>query len=249
MTDHFSLAGRLIVLTGGAGQLGQQWRAGLDGAGAQVVTIDPASDAPDAFRVDVTDKVALDWARRLLQVPDGLVCAAAIDAKPGTPGCGPFEDVPLADWERTVKVNLTGVMLSCQVFGSAMAMAGRGSIVLVSSIYGMRAPDHRRYEGMPGPPFFKPAAYGATKAALLNLTKYLACYWAPKGVRVNAITYGSMRREDYEPSFAAAFTRDVPMGRFAQPGEFDGPLQFLLSDASSYMTGANLVVDGGYTSL
>lgn len=191
---------------------------------------------------DVTNPAILRFFLESWGTPDGLVCAAAIDAKPGTPGCGPFETLPLEDWKRTVDVNLTGVMLSCQVFGSAMAAAGKGSIVLISSIYGLAAPDHRRYEGG----FIKPVAYSATKAGLLGFGRWLAGYWAPKGVRVNCVTFGSMDRDDYALEFRDRFTHDVPMGRFARSGEFNGILDFLLSDASSYCTGANFVVDGGY---
>lgn len=225
---------RKVVLTGASGQLGRQWMEGMPET--QWLPYDIA----DAWNVTSTQML-----RAFLShygTPDGLICAAAIDAKPGTLGCGPFESLPLDDWQRTIDVNLTGVMLSCQVFGSAMAERGKGSIILVSSIYGMSAPDHRRYDGG----FIKPIAYSATKAALYGMARWLAIYWAPKGVRVNCVTFGSMDRDDYSPTFREKFTHDVPMGRFAQPGEFSGVLDFLLSDASSYVTGANFVVDGGY---
>lgn len=225
---------RRVILTGASGQLGQQWMDGLP----QIQWI--ACDEKDG--IDVRNSDQLKALLETYGVPDGLVCAAAIDAKPGTPGCGPFEALSLEDWQQTLDVNLTGVMLCCQVFGTAMAQRRKGSIVLVSSIYGMAGPDQRRYEAG----FVKPIAYSATKAALYGLARWLAVYWGPQGVRVNCVTFGSMDRPDYSSSFREAFTNDVPMGRFAWPGEFAGILEFLLSDASSYVTGANFVVDGGY---
>lgn len=237
----FDIAGKRIVITGGDGQLGTQWFTALESVGALPFIL-------DTYRGDdVTDKNSIEsWARARGYDFDALICAAAIDAKPGTPGCGRPEDVPLEDFTRTIMVNLVGVQNCIQVFGKAMKEAGRGSIILVSSIYGMVAPDHRRYEGMPSE-FWKPAAYSASKAGLLGLTRYWGAYLASYGVRVNAVTFGSMDRDDYDPSFREAFTHDVPMARFAQPGEFDGVMQWLISDASSYVTAANIVVDGGFT--
>lgn len=239
----FDVRGMRIAITGGAGYLGRQWRDSLMNAGGDVHILDFHGDTG---MVDVTKPADL-WRYLTLYPtpPDALICAAAIDAKPNSPECGPFEDVPLVDWQRMVEVNLTGVMISCQVIGAAMATAGRGSIILVSSMYGLVAPDHRRYqEG-----FFKPAAYSATKAGLLGLTRYLAGYWGPRGVRVNAVCFGAMGQPDHDPSFVASMEQAIPLGRLARLGEWNGVIQFLCSDASSYMTGAVLVVDGGYTAL
>src|SRR3990172_8241689 len=233
----FEIKDKLVVITGGAGQLGQQWTKSLKAAGCQVIIID---------KQDGGDVTSPGYMRKALySIPHAVICAAAIDAKPGTPGCGRPEDVPLEDFTKTIMVNLVGVQNTIQVFGKRMMEVGRGSIILVSSIYGMAAPDHRRYMRMPNP-FWKPAAYSASKAGLLGLARYWGAYLAPYGVRCNAVTFGSMDRHDYDASFRDAFTHDVPMGRFAQPGEFDGVLQWLISDASSYVTGANIVVDGGY---
>ena len=265
MTNPFDVGGRIVVLTGGCGQLGQQWTRALVEAGARVFIVDTVDTVLDwhrtagwpvfTFGASVTDPQAMADALTLVVdqfggPPHALVNAAAIDSKPGTPGgMARPEDYSVEEFRRVMDVNVTGVQVCTQVFGAAMAEAGRGSIVNISSIYGNVGVDQRIYEGLrqAGQPFWKPAAYSASKSALLNLTRYWAAYLAPKGVRVNTLSLGSMGRDDYHPSFAETFTAKVPMGRFARPGEFDGALLWLLSDASSYVTGANIVADGGLT--
>lgn len=239
MTNRFDIRGKIILVTGGNGQLGTQWIWALRNAGALAAAI----DLPD---FDVREHSSMLTALDVFGAPDALICAAAIDAKPGTPGCGPPEEVPLDDFTRTIMVNLVGVQNCIQVFAKPMIEQRKGSIILISSLFGSLAPDHRRYEGLPVP-FWKPAAYSASKAGVLGLCRYWAAYLAPFNVRVNAVSPGSMDRDDYHSSFREAFTHDVPMGRFAQPGEFDGVMQWLISDASSYVTGANVFVDGGYS--
>jgi NAD(P)-dependent dehydrogenase (short-subunit alcohol dehydrogenase family) len=145
-------------------------------------------------------------------------------------------------------VNVKGTLLCCQVVGAAMAREGRGSVVNISSIYGLLSPQQDVYEfrRREGESFTKPVAYSVSKSAILNLTRYLATYWAKSGVRVNTLTLAGIANEQ-PPAFVEAYTARVPLGRMAGAGEALGAVVFLASDASSYMTGANLVVDGGWS--
>jgi NAD(P)-dependent dehydrogenase (short-subunit alcohol dehydrogenase family) len=256
--DPFSLADRVAIVTGGAGQLGAEIARGLAGRGAQVAIFDIA-DGEDGgairfFHVDVTDRAALENATEevsgALGVPHVLVNAAAIDSPPDAPASevGPFEDYPAESFDHVMAVNVKGTLLACQVVGSRMAAEGRGSIVNVSSIYGMLSPVQEVYEfrRSEGEPFFKPVAYSVSKSALYNLTRYLATYWARDGVRVNTLTLAGVWNDQPE-EFLAAYTARLPLGRMADVREVVGPVVFLASDASSYVTGANLVADGGWS--
>ncbi len=264
----FSLRDRVIVVTGGAGRLGSAFCKALVARNARVAVFDSLEPGKARARfngigsnsrlrfeqVDVTDnaslQTALDRVRANWGDPQGLVNAAAIDAPPDAPPeeNGPFETYPASSWDRIMAVNVKGVMLSCQVIGAAMAKAGRGAIVNIASTYGVVSPDQSLYDyrRARGETFYKPVAYSASKSALLNLTRYLATYWGRKGVRVNTLTPGGVFAGQ-EKDFLDAYERRVPMGRMARENELDGAVVFLLSDASSYMTGANLVVDGGWT--
>ena len=256
----FSLDGRVAVVTGGLGQLGRQFTTALNAAGARVAVIDrrTAGDGdPDQVlhvAADVTDRAslerALDEVERRLGIPQVLVNNAALDAPPDAPAAanGPFESYPADVWRTVLDVNVTGVFQCCQVFGGRMAASGRGSVINIASIYGLVSPDQRIYEYRRerGEPFFKPAAYSASKSALLNLTRYLATYWAPRNVRVNTLSFAGVFNNQDE-AFLREYTRRVPVGRMAREDEYNGAVLFLASDASSYMTGANMVLDGGYT--
>jgi NAD(P)-dependent dehydrogenase (short-subunit alcohol dehydrogenase family) len=214
------------------------------------------SDALLLLQADVTDRAslghALDAIERRWGAPDVLVNNAALDAPPDAPAAenGPFETYPEDSWDRVMAVNAKGVMLCCQVFGGAMAKAGRGSIINIGSIYGLVSPDQSLYEHrrQGGEAFFKPVAYSASKASLLMLTRYLATYWGGRGVRVNSLTLGGVFNEQH-PDFVTRYAARVPLGRMAAPEDYVGPVLFLASDASRYMTGANMVVDGGWTAL
>jgi NAD(P)-dependent dehydrogenase (short-subunit alcohol dehydrogenase family) len=179
-----------------------------------------------------------------------LVNAAALDTPPNGSAeeNGPFESYPESSWDRVMNVNVKGVLLCCQTIGGEMAAAGRGSIINISSTYGLVSPDQRLYDYRKesGAPFFKPVAYSASKSALFNLTRYMATYWAPNNVRVNTVTFGGVFNGQDE-RFLEAYSAKVPLGRMARPDEYNGAIVFLLSDASSYMTGSNLVIDGGWT--
>jgi NAD(P)-dependent dehydrogenase (short-subunit alcohol dehydrogenase family) len=147
-----------------------------------------------------------------------------------------------------MQVNVKGTLLACQAIGGRMAAAGRGSIVNVSSIYGMLSPVQELYDfrRAAGEMFFKPVAYSVSKSALYNLTRYLATYWARSGVRVNTLTLAGVF-DDQPQEFLDAYTARMPLGRMAEAREVVGPVVFLASDASSYVTGANVVVDGGWS--
>ncbi len=263
----FSIEGKVVLVTGGLGQLGRQYAGAFADRGARVFVLDQPMEASAAaaklgplsgrvtyLPVDVTSRASLVGALEAIEAsagtPEILINNAAIDSPPGSPAGenGPFEDYPEASFDRVMSVNVKGVVLCCQVFGGAMARAGRGSIINISSIYGVVSPDQRIYEyrKKTGPAFFKPVAYSASKSALLNLTRYLATYWADRGVRVNSVTLaGVFNRQD--PEFLAAYCPKVPLGRMAREDEYNGTMLFLASGASSYMTGANVVVDGGFT--
>jgi NAD(P)-dependent dehydrogenase (short-subunit alcohol dehydrogenase family) len=256
----FDIQDKIVVVTGGAGQLGREFGRSLAEAGAYVALLDRVS-APDAERTisiacDVTDRASLEDAMRRIEAewgtPHGLVNAAAIDSPPNAPPeeNGPFETYPLASWERIMAVNVTGTFLCCQVFGGAMAARGSGSIINVASIYGMVSPDQALYQYRRdrGEVFYKPVAYSASKSAIYNLSRYLAVYWGARSVRVNTVTFGGVANNQ-DPAFLAGYHAKVPLKRMANKQEYSGVVQFLLSDASSYMTGSNVVVDGGFTAL
>lgn len=247
MSDLFSLEGRLAVVTGGAGQLGAEIVRGLEDAGARVAIFDVAADR---FRVDVTDRAALEAAVDEVGTPHVLVNAAALDSPPDAPAeeVGPVESYPEASFDQVMDVNVKGTFLCCQVIGARMAAEGRGSIVNISSVYGMVSPVQDLYEfrRRGGEEFYKPVAYSVSKSALYNLTRYLATYWAKSGVRVNTLTLAGVWN-DQPQEFVAEYVKRMPIGRMADAREVVGPVVFLASDASSYVTGANLVADGGWT--
>lgn len=268
MSDQlFDLSGRVAVVTGGLGQLGRQFTAALAERGADVAILDLRQDDDlvasrfaglrgrvISLAANLTRRSAIEAAlarvEAALGVPQILVNNAALDSPPDAPAAenGPFEHYPEASWDRVMEVNAKGVFLTCQVIGGRMAEAGRGSVINVSSIYGLVSPDQRIYiyRAAGGAPFYKPVAYSASKAALLNLTRYLATYWAPRGVRVNTVTFAGVFNNQDE-QFLEGYLPKVPLGRMAREDEYNGAIVFLASDASSYMTGANMVLDGGWT--
>ncbi len=267
--DMFSVSGKVVVITGGLGQLGRRYALSLAKADARVALWDldadkgplPASlDAPElqdrimVVDCDVTDKISVEKALSKVEAewgtPHGLVNNAALDSPPDSPAGenGPFEEYPEESWKRVMDVNVNGVFFCCQVVGASMAQAGRGSIINVSSTYGMVSPDQNLYEyrRQRGETFFKPAAYSASKSALLNFTRYLATYWGGKGVRVNTLVLGGVFNNQ-DDEFLKRYAAKTPLGRMAGQDEYNGAVRFLLSDASSYMTGSQMVLDGGWT--
>lgn len=267
--DLFSVKDKVVIVTGGLGQLGRQFSLALADRGAKVAIFDIQVDEQrvakrfagrrhDENRIfvqaDITQRRSIEDGVGLVTakwgVPHALINNAALDAPPNAPAeeNGPFERYPERSWDTVFEVGVKGAFLCCQVIGGQMAEAGRGSIINIGSIYGLVAPDQRIYEYRctGGTPFFKPAAYSASKSALLNLTRYLAVYWAANNVRVNTLTLGGVFNNQ-DTQFLANYAARVPLGRMAREDEYNGAITFLISDASSYMTGANLIVDGGWT--
>lgn len=271
-SSRYDLTGRTALVTGAGGLLGKQHVAALSEAGARVIVTDvglaQAEAAIAALKQSASsaDLIALEinvtsldsvraaneqLARRGISV-DILVNNAAIDPKvtsaPGVMHSSRFEAFPVPQWQTEIAVGLTGAMLCAQVFGSAMASRGCGVILNIASDLGVIAPDQRLYrqpqvtreEEQP----VKPVTYSVIKHGLIGLTKYLATYWADRGVRVNAISPGGVFNNQ-DPAFVERLTRLIPMGRMADVEEYRAAVQFLCSDASSYMTGQNLVMDGG----
>lgn len=264
----FDLSGEIGVVTGALGNLGPIWVETLLGAGANVLALDqagapPSTDfqgiqnrfGPDRLALafaDVCNRTelnkALDLCRRHFGNPTILVNNAGIDTPPAT-GAKRYrlEEIPLEVNLRILEVNTAGLLLVSQVFSAAMVAQHRGSIINIGSLYASVSPDARLYDHISGdPPFFKPPAYGASKAAVINLTKYLAAHLAPYGVRVNALSPGGVLGGQ-DPEFKRKFCERVPMKRMATADDLRGPLLFLASSASAYVTGINLKVDGGFT--
>jgi len=264
----FSLDGKVAIVTGAAGLLGRQHCEALLKAGATVVAADIDNRSSDELAVelrskfsagcigcdvDITDPGSVSALRDAVLSRydriDILVNNAAIDDvfRDTAPQPEGFEDYPLARWQRLVDVNLTGTYLCCQVIGSEMARRRAGSIINVASTYGLVAPDQNVYRKPDGAQsFYKGPAYPATKAAVVGLTRYLAAYWGNLGVRVNCLCPGGVKNRQPE-FFVDNYSARTPLGRMAQPDDFQGAIVFLASDESRYMTGANLVVDGGWT--
>lgn len=269
----FDLQGKVAVVTGGAGLLGTEFCRTLAQAGAQVVVADLDLASGETLAASLTQDglVALpvpvdvsqpESVHRMVAATlqafgrfDILVNSAALDPKfdPGhlPAGGGPsaggaFEDFPLDAWNQALAVNLTGVFLCCQAAIRPMLAQGGGVIVNIASIYGLVGPDQRIYQRPGQDPQYKPVYYTVTKAGLIGLTRYLAAYYAGKNIRVNALTPGGVYN-GHDETFVQAYSSRAVLGRMARKDELNGALLFLVSEASSYMTGANLVVDGGWT--
>lgn len=268
---YFDLTGKVAVVTGGAGLLGPEHTAALAEAGASVAVTDVDGAAAEriagelvarygaarivAFAMDVTDPTSIrSVLDELVERYGGvhiLINNAAVDPKvkagAGIVETSRFENFPIDQWHFQLNVGLTGAVLCCQSFGSWMAQHGGGVILNIASDLSVFAPDQRIYR-RPGMPEdqqpVKPVTYSVIKTALIGLTRYLATYWADQGVRVNALSPGGVYVNQPQ-DFVERLTNLIPMGRMAQRDEYRGAVQFLCSSASSYMTGQNVIMDGG----
>jgi NAD(P)-dependent dehydrogenase (short-subunit alcohol dehydrogenase family) len=265
--DRFSVEDQIAVVTGACGKLGPIWIEALVCAGARVAALElPGAPASSAFRAleqrapgqihrfdcDITNRQSIEDAAAAVGTRLGgaaiLVNNAGVDQPPDSAGArSRIEDLQIEQFRRMVDVNLMGTFQVTQVFGSAMAKRRNGSIINIGSLYASVSPDQRFYDHLAGDlPFLKSPAYGASKAAVVNMTKYFSTLWGAHGVRVNTLSPGGVIGGQDE-EFKKKYGSRVPLGRMAQPDDLKGPLVFLASAASSYVTGHELRVDGGFT--
>jgi NAD(P)-dependent dehydrogenase (short-subunit alcohol dehydrogenase family) len=267
--NYFDLTHKTAIVTGACGLIGQKHCEALAEAGANVIVADLNLDKARevalglpgaehlALAVDVTSPESLAAARDAILARfshiDVLVNNAAINDMFENPAMAAdlskFENFPLATFRQVLEVNVTGLFLAAQVFGTPMAEQGSGSIINVASTYGLVGPDQSIYRNEAGEQtFYKSPSYPTTKGAVVNFTRYLAAYWGAKGVRVNTLSPGGVENSQ-DAFFIKQYSAKTPLGRMAAPTDYQGAVVFLASEASAYMTGANLVVDGGWTAI
>lgn len=270
---QFDLTDKNIVLTGGAGFLGVHFAAAVAEMGGLPIILDLNQQDIDQaiaylrksnFRaegliLDITNPAQIIQTIDLIverhQTIDVLINAAAFAMKSllsgGEDFFASFEDYRLDLWEVSLHVNLTGTFLVTQAIGRVMKRNKKGVVINIASDAGVISPDHRIYEAdnrfdYPGVPFNTPLAYSVSKAGIIAMTRYLATYWAKDGIRVNSLTPAGTYK-NHDAKFVEQLSYRIPLGRMAFPEEYKGPIVFLASDASSFMTGGNLIVDGGRT--
>ncbi len=259
----FNLKNKNIIITGSAGRLGSQFATTLSEAGANVILVDidekknyqleqklkkKYKTRAKSYALDITQpteiiKFKKEFFKEFSNVY-GLINNAHVNFPPKTADFN-LENYPVEIWQKYLDVHLTATFLMCREFGSIMAKKQNGSIVNISSIYGLVGPDQRIYGTSK---LNSPPSYSAVKAGVVNLTRYFASYWVGKNVRVNTLTPGGVGDDTYQSSqFIKNYSSRTMLGRMAKNNDFNGAMLFLMSDASSYMTGANLIVDGGWT--
>lgn len=263
--ELFSLKDKNVLLTGSAGRLGTQFAHVLSGAGANVILVDMDNASnkklerelisqyqtkPTAFCVDISKQNEMKQLTKKIiskyKKIDILINNAHFIPRTHPKRDTSFEDYPLDLWNKTTSVNMRSLFLCCQEIGRQMLLQKKGIIINISSIYGITGADQRIYGKSR---LNSPAFYAATKGAMVNFTKYLAAYWQGKNIRVNTLTLGGVFDEKLhkDKNFVKNYSKKTILGRMANKEDYDGALLFLASDASSYVTGINLVVDGGWT--
>ena len=264
--DFSSLKGKTAVITGGAGILGKHFSEGLASCGSHVVVVDLNKNEAEILASDLTRRYGQQCISIVCDVSEPASVNSMVDEVVKQFGdihvlhnnaaskssdleafFAPFEEYTLDQWREVTKVNLDGMFLVAQAVGKKMVEQNRGgSIIQTASIYGVLGPDPRVYENSSylGRTLNTPAVYSASKAAVIGLTKYLATYWADKNIRVNCITPGGAESGQND-TFKEKYSNRVPLGRRAQAEEMVGALLYLASDASSYVTGQNIIIDGG----
>jgi NAD(P)-dependent dehydrogenase (short-subunit alcohol dehydrogenase family) len=268
--DLFGLDGQVAIVTGGMGRLGSRYTTVLVKAGASVAVFDlPGRTNPlvedavaarlpvSCHEVDVTSREAVDAAISQIAGRFGaatiLINNAGLGSSPAdrTLETGRFEGYPESAWDAMLESHLKSALVMSQSFVAQFraANAASGSIINVSSTYGLVSPDQSVYDyrRRDGAEYYKPVGYSVAKSGVLNFTRWLAEYCAPFGVRVNTLAPGGVREADHAPEFVAEYEKRTPLARMAADHDFDGAILFLASRASAYMTGATLVVDGGWT--
>ncbi|HEU0050479.1 MAG TPA: SDR family oxidoreductase [Patescibacteria group bacterium] len=260
--DYFGLQNQIAIVTGGMGKLGTEITETLSQAGARVAIFDlvtepserlrvlAANDAVRFFHVDVTSETSVRAAYEQLAaswgIPSILVNNAGWRASPnGTKGGVPLIEYPVETWEEVFAVNTTSAFVCTKIFGEQLIKQKRPGVVLnMASVYAVVAPDQRVY-AYKDPPFVKDASYGASKAALLAFTRDLAVQWAPHNIRAVSLSPGGVFNETSDPRFTENYIKRVPLNRMATPQDVAACVLFLVSPAASYITGHNLVLDGG----
>ena len=257
--DKFQLNGAIVVITGGSGLLGLQYCQAIKEIGGIPISLDlkcPPKDSYYHIMCDITQESQLEEAleeiHEVFQKPVyGLINNAALDPKVVGGSLGPspnrLESFPRHVWDLELSIGLTGAFLCTKIFGAEMAKNGRGSIINISSVLGHVAPNQTLYrkEGLSDEQQnVKPVTYSVIKHAIIGLSKYTATYWASNGVRCNTLSPGGVFN-GHSDDFVHKLSRYIPLGRMAQKDEYSCAVQFLLTEASSFMTGQTLIIDGG----
>ena len=264
LTKLFNLEKKTIVITGSSGRLGSQYAKILSMAGANVVLVDIETKKnkqleqyiikkfktdPMICKVDISKKTEIEKMKNNIlkkyKTIDVLINNAFFNPGQSKNSTCPFEEFPLELWNEVLKINLTGVFLCSQIIGKVMKKQKKGNIINIASIYGLVGADQRIYGNSK---LNSPVSYAASKGAIISLTKYLAAYWHGKNIRVNTLSLGGVHDKSYmDKTFVKNYSNKTILGRMANDDEYNGAILFLSSDASSYMTGGNLILDGGWT--